>query len=166
LSTNVNASQAGPRSRSRLLALITLLNLILLAGLLYKTFGPSLTSNGGVTVALINSTPGPMLELAFEYPGGKLAVPKLGVRDQIAYSVMNLADFDATLSFKDERGHPFKESVRVRPYGGMLVLLDVQLILETSVVKTSEGKEETVVKASPTQVLVTRSYQRPGWERK
>jgi len=147
-------------------ALITLLNLILLAGLLYTTFGQSLTSSAGVTFALINSTPGPMLNLAFEYPGGKLTAPKLGARDQIAHSVMNVSDFDATLSFRDERGHPFKQNVRVRPYSGMLVLLDVQPVLETSVIKTSEGNEETVLKASPTKILVTRSYQRPGWETK
>lgn len=93
-------------------------------------------------------------------------MPELGVRGQIAHSVTNLADFDATLSFKDEQGHPFKEKVHVRPYEGMLVLLDVQSILSTSVVKTSEGTEETVVKASPTKVAVTRSYQRPGGEAK
>jgi hypothetical protein len=107
-----------------------------------------------------------MLDLSFEYAGGKLAVPRRNLRDQIAHSVANLADFDAALSFRDEQGRPYQENVRVRSYGWMLVLLDVQAILETSVGKTSEDKEESVVKASPTKVLVMTSYQSPGWERK
>ena len=166
MSTDVQAAPAVPRPRPGIPPLIMLLNLILLAALLYKTFGQALTSSGGVTFALINSTPGPMLDLMFEYPGGKLAMPKLGIRGQVAHSVTNLADFVGTLSFRDDGGHRFREKVRVRPYGEMLVLLDVQADLKTSVVKTAAGKEEIVIEASPTKVLVTRSYQRPGWETK
>ncbi len=166
LSLGVEKPETGLRWGPRVARLVMFLNLILLAALLYKAFGQSLTSSGGVTVALINSTPGPMLDLAFEYPGGKLAMPRLEMRGQVAHSVTNLADFEGTLSFRNEQGHRYQQKVRVRPYGEMLVLLDVQAVLKTSVIKSSEGKDETVVEASPTKVLVTRSYQRPGWETK
>jgi len=146
--------------------LLTILNLILLAALFYKSFGQSLTASGGVTLALINSTASPMLDIVFEYPGGKLSTPKLGLREQVAHSITNVADFEATLRFKDEQGHQFQERVRVRPYGEMLVLLDVQSVLKTAVIKNSDGKEQTVVEASPNKVTVSRSYQRPGWESK
>jgi hypothetical protein len=162
LTTDAGTSQAVARPRSRVAALITLLNLILMAGLLYKTFGQSLSPSEGVTFALINSTAGPMLDLAFEYPGGKLSVRELGVRNQVAQSVTDVADFEGTLSFKDEQGHSYREKVRVRPYADMLVLLNVQPILQTSLVKTSDGKEEAVIQASSTRVLVVRSYQKPG----
>ncbi len=164
MSTDVKKSDAGLRPGSRLTGLIALLNVILLVGLLFAAFGRPLFSSGGVTVALINSTPGLMQDLVFEYPGGKLAVPKLEAGGQVAHSVSNLAEFDATLRFTDNQGHLFNEKVRVRPYGEMLVLLDVKPIFETSVEKTGDGKEETVVKASANKVVVARSYQRPGGE--
>jgi len=151
------------KPKSRIILLVTLLNVVLMGGLLYKIFGESLSSsNEGVTLALINYTAGPMLDVTFEYPGGKLAMPKIGVREQVGHSVSNIADFDATLRFKDEQGHVYKETVPVRAYNGLLLLLAVQPILETSVIKTAEGKEETVVKASPDKVFVVKSYQKPG----
>jgi len=154
--------KTGTGTKSRVVPLLVVLNLIVLGGLLYQSFGRSLMPGSGATIDLINNTPGPMLDMVFEYPGGKLTQSKLDPRQGIGHSIPNLGDFDATLSFKDEQGHPFKEPVRVRPYNGMLVLLAVESVLETAVVKTADGKEETVVKASPNKVFVLRSYQRPG----
>ena len=140
-----------------------LLNGVLLLGLLYKNFGESLASETGVTVSLMNHTAGPMLDVVFEYPGGKLELPEIEARGQVGHSIMKLSDFDATLSFKDEQGHSFKEIVTIGPYDGLLLLLSVQPVLETTVVKTADGKDETVIKASPDKVFVMKSYQKPGF---
>ena len=79
---------------------------------------------------------------------------------------MDLAEFEGRLSFGDERGHPLNETGPLRPDGGTRVLLDLQPILTTPVLKTGEGKEVTVVQASPTEVVVARSCRRFGWETK
>ena len=63
-------------------------------------------------------------------------------------------------------GIPSTRPAASGPYGGTRVLLAVQPILKTPVLKTGEGKEETVVQASPTEVLVARSCRRFGWETK
>jgi hypothetical protein len=156
------AAVAPANPKSRLVLLITLLNVILLGGLLYKMYGEALPSTGGVTLDLINHMPGPMLDVEFEYPGGKLALARIEARGDVGHSVTDLDEFEATLSFKDEQGHSYRTKVPVQAYGGLLALLAVQPILETTTVKTAEGKEEAVVKASPDKVFVVRSYQKPG----
>jgi hypothetical protein len=160
LATGSEATTAKPKSRA--LLLLTVLNLVVLGGLLYKSFGEGLMPGSGVTINLLNNTPGPMLDMVFEYPGGKLTQPKVDAQQGVGLSIPHLGDFDATLSFKNEQGQPLKQSVRVRPYNNLLVLLAVEPVLETAVVKTADGKEETVIKAAPKKIFITRSYQRPG----
>jgi hypothetical protein len=157
-----DASGPGNGKKSRLVPLLVLMIVVLLGGLLYQGSDKYLAGVGGVTIDLINDTPGPMLDVLFEYPGGKFTLPSLGPQGEVGHSIPSLADFDATLSFKNEQGQQYKETVRVRPYNGMLALLTVQAILETSVVKTAEGKEETMLKASAKKIFNVRSYQRPG----
>jgi hypothetical protein len=106
-----------------------------------------------------------MLDVVLEYPGGKLEVPRLEMRDQVGHSISRLSDVDATLSFQDDQGHSYKQSIPIRPYDSLLLLLGVQPVLKTEFITTSDGKEEAVVKVSPDTIFVTRSYQKPGWKK-
>jgi len=141
--------------------MLTGLNLILLGVLLYKTYGRQLTPSGGVAIALINNTPGPMLEMSLEYPGGKLALPNLGPTQQVGQPIPDVREFDATLSYKDEGGHAYKEKVHIKPHEELLILIFVEPVLERSTAKTAEGKDETVYKPVASKVRVTTAYQRP-----
>jgi hypothetical protein len=46
----------------------------------------------------------------------------------------------------------------------LLILVFVEPVLEGSVIKTAEGKEEKVLKASPSKVRLVAAYQRPMGE--
>jgi len=157
--TSAEATKSKPRSR--VLALILFLNFVLLAFFLYNTFGRSLTSSGGVAIALTNETFTPMIGMSLRYPGGKLDIPRLNPKEQVGHPIPNVGEFDATLTFKDAADHDYKETFHVKPLGDNLILLFIQPVLEESAIKTADGKEEKVLKASPTKVRILTSYQGP-----
>jgi hypothetical protein len=159
LETEAGAARARPKSR--MVLLVTFLNVVLLGGLLYKTFGQALTPSGGVAIALFNNTPMAMNDLALEYPGGKLSLPSLGPAQQVGQPIADVREFDATLSYKDEDGNAYKETVHVKPLDELLILVYVEPVLTKSVVKTAEGKDESVFKAVPSKVRIFTAYQRP-----
>ena len=149
-------------SKSRVGLLLLLLNLILVGGLLYKTFVKTVSSSGGLMLALYNDLPSAITDVNFEYPGGKFSFPELQAHGQIGTPLNYGSDFKATLSFTDEDGKPHKESFKIRLQGDLLVLVFIEPVLEESVLKTSEGKEETVLKASPTRVRIITALQAPN----
>ena len=116
-----------------------------------------------MTFASMNRLAGPMLDLPSSTSADARRV-KLDVREPIARSAMDLAEFEGPLSFGTS-GHSLDETGRLRPYSKTRVLLDVQPILTTPVLKAGEG-EETVVRASPTEAVVARFCRRLGWETK
>ena len=157
---NPPASNAGPRSR--LTALILAFNVILLGVPPLQDVRPRLTPSGGVSVSLANGTLSPMIDLSLRYPGGKLDLPRLNVGERVGHPIADVKEFDATLTFKDEDGHAFKETVHIRPMDEFLILIEVRPVLEPSAVKTAEGAELKVVRASASKVRVTTAYQAPG----
>jgi hypothetical protein len=156
---NSSASKAG--SRSRLTGLILAFNVILLGVLLYKTYGRALTPSGGVSVSLANGTLSPMIDLSLQYPGGKLDLPRLNAGERVGHPIADVKEFDATLTFKDEDGQAFKETVRIRPLDEFLILIEVLPVLEPATVETAGGAEMKVVKASPSKVRIITAYQAP-----
>ena len=75
MATSIDA--AGPKPKSRVLLLVTLLNAILLGWLLYSTFGKSLATGEGVSVTLINDTPSALVDLSLRYPGGSFDLVRI-----------------------------------------------------------------------------------------
>jgi hypothetical protein len=161
LATGSNTSKA--EAKTRIVPLLVFLIVVLLGGLLYQNLGHYLAAITGVTVDIINFTPSPMLDVVFEYPGGKAVSARIDPRRQLGHSIPNLNEFEGTLSFKNEQGNAFKEKVSVHAYNGMMLLLEVHPLLEAATIKTADGKEEKVIKASFSKVSVEQSYQRPGY---
>jgi hypothetical protein len=140
------------------MALLVILNLILLGGMLYKTFGDKLGSGDGLTISLINDFPSPIVDVAFEYPGGKLTLPRIDPSVGISNAVQVPGDFDATLSFKDEAGNTFHESVNIQPIGELTLLLYIQPVLEKMDVTTQDGKAISVLKPSTGRARILPCY--------
>ena len=160
----VGTVESAPRtsgSKSRIHFFIFALNLILLVALLYKTYGRALTPSGGVSVAIFNDTLSPMIDLSVTYPGGKLNLARLGAGERVGQPIANVKEFDATLTFKDEEGHTFSETVHIKPLDELLILIDVLPVLDPSTVTTADGKEQKVLRASISKVRIITSYQGP-----
>jgi len=158
----VSAQEQRPGITKNQVALaLIFLNLILLAALLYKTYGQSLTPSGGVAITLNNDTLTPMLNMSLQYPGGKLDLPRIDPNQGVGLPIRDVNEFDATLTFKDEAGHDYKETFHIKPLGEYLIRIYVLPVLEESVIKTADGKEEKVLKASTSRVRVLPSYQGP-----
>ncbi|WP_435008653.1 hypothetical protein P12x_005863 [Tundrisphaera lichenicola] len=151
--------KAGPRSR--IAVLLVVFNVILLGSLLYKTFGRALTPSGGVSVSLTNGLLTPMVDLRLEYPGGKLELPRINPGERVGHSIANVKGFDAILTFKDEAGHAFRETISVQPLDEFLILIEVLPVLEESTLTTADGAEVEVIKASTSKVRVITAYQAP-----
>src|SRR4051794_38328118 len=107
VATSIDA--AGPRPKSRVLLLITLLNAILLGWFLYSTFGKSLATGEGVSITLINETPFALVDLSLRHPGGSFDLVRIEPNQRIGNPLRNPGEFESTLTFKDEAGHAFKE---------------------------------------------------------
>ena len=71
----------------------------------------------------------------------------------------NPGEFDATLTFKDEAGHVFKETFPIKPVGELLINLYVMPVWEESAARTADGAEDKVFKPSPSRVRILPSYQ-------
>jgi hypothetical protein len=147
------------RPKSRVLFLITLLNLILLGWLLYTTFGQSLTPSGGASIVLINDTQSPMVGVSLSYPGGTIDLARIEPKQRIGSPVHNPGECDATLTFKDEAGHAYKETFRITPVGELLINIYILPVWEETIIKTADGTEEKVFKPSPSRVRILPSYQ-------
>jgi len=159
--TRARRKQRGRASRNRIVVFITVLNLILLVGLLYKTFGQALTPSGGVAVTLANETFTPMIDMSLQYPGGKVDLPRIDPQQGVGLPIADVREFDATLTFKDKDNHEYKETFHIKPLGENLIRIYVQPVLEESLIKTADGKEETLLKASKSRVRILTSYQAP-----
>jgi len=148
-------------SKNRVAGILIFLNLILLGALLYKSYLQALTPSGGVSITLNNDTLGPMIAMSLQYPGGKLDIPRIEPQQGVGLPIRDVNEFDATLTFKDESGHDYKETFHIKPLGEYLIRIYVQPVLEESVIKTADGKEEKVLKASTSRVRILPSYQGP-----
>lgn len=147
------------QTKSRIAFFVIVLNLILLAVLLYRTFGRSLTPGGGISFALINATPAPMLDVTLQYPGGKLSIPRLNPSQQVGQPVAYGSEFEATLSYKDEENHPHQNKFIIRPLDELLVLIYVLPVMEETVIKAADGIDQKVYKISPSKSRVSTAYQ-------
>jgi hypothetical protein len=155
---SADTTEKKAKSNTRLLLMSAGLNLFLAGYLIYKFTVPEGTPSGGVTVDLVNEMPCAITDIVFEHPRGKLELPKLDVYQQVAIPIENVGDFDATLSFKDKAGNAFKEKVRLQPFSDQMLLVFIKPQFEEAVVKTAEGKEETVVKWSPKKVHLEAAF--------
>lgn len=161
VSAPATASPGAPEQaqrKSRLLFLVTCLNLLLLGGLLYKTFGAGFHSEPGINVILINDTPAQMVDVAFEYPGGKLNLSRVAPEERIGSPVPVPGEFEAVLSYKDEAGNAFRETIPIKPVGDLSLLLYIQPVLEKSEVTTQDGKVLNVLKSSTSRIRVLPTY--------
>jgi len=139
--------------------LIFALNLILLGSLLYATLGRAFTPSGGVSIVLVNDLPTAMKEMSFSYPGGTLDLPLLDINKSVGHPIPVTGQFDATLSYKDVDGNPIKQVISIKPLGELLIVIHVLPELEETVVKSPEGKEEKLYKASAAKVRIIKTYQ-------
>lgn len=143
-----------PGPKSRIVLLVTVLNVILLGGLLYKSFGEGLSWAPGVSVVLINDTPSPLVDVTFEYPGGKVKMPRIDPKNEIGSSVQVPGEFEAVVSFKDEAGNTFRETIPIKPVGELSLLLYIQPVLEKLDVTTKDGTVMSVLQPSTSRVRV------------
>jgi hypothetical protein len=155
--TKVDVTPAN--SKSRVVLLITLLNVILLGGLLYKTFARAVTPSGGVMLILINDTFVPLVDLTLQGPGDQFKLARLEPGGQVGTSVKYGSEFEAALAFKDDEGHAYEEKFTVTPVGEFKVVIYIEPQLEEVVTKSAEGREETLLKASQSRVRVITTYQ-------
>jgi hypothetical protein len=147
-----DAQPSGPKSR--IVLLVTALNVILLGGLLYKSFGEGLSREPGISIVLINDTPSPLIDVNFEYPGGKVSLPRIDPKNEIGSSVQVPGEFEAVVSFMDEAGNTFREPIQIKPVGELSLLLYIQPVLEKLDVTTQDGKVMSVLKPSTSRVRV------------
>jgi len=102
-----------------------------------------------------------MIDLTVTYPGGKLSLARLGPGEGVGQPIANVREFDISLTFKDEDGHNFSETVHIKPWDELLILIKVFPVLEPSTVTTADGKEQKVLRASPSKVRIINAYQGP-----
>lgn len=152
-----DVTPARPKSRSVLL--LAVLNVILLGGLLYKTFAPTVTPSGGVMIILINNTFIPLIDLSLQGPGDQFKLARLDPGQSVGTSVKQGSEFECVLSFKDDEKHAYQEKFTVKPVGEFKVLIYVEPRLEELVAKTAEGREEKLLKASQSRVRIITTYQ-------
>jgi len=157
VATSIDAADAKPKSR--IMLLVTLLNVILLGWLLYTTFVRPLTPSGGSMIAIINDTPSPMIDMSFSYPGGNLPIGRVDPKQSVGSPVQNPGEYDATLTFKDEAGHAYREDFHIKPIDELLIKIYVLPVWEEAMVKTADGTEEKVFKRSRSRVRILPSYQ-------
>jgi len=148
------------KPKSRIFLLVVVLNLLLLGGLLYKSFGHEyFNEKPGVYFVLINDTPSAMTDMSFEYPGGKLNLPpRLESKKQIGSSLQIPGEFEAVIAFKDESGNAYREPIKIKPVGEFLLLLYVLPVLEKAEIMTKDGQAMTVLKPSTSRARILPCY--------
>lgn len=145
-------------SNRRVIGLIVFLNVILLGWLLFASLGRRFMPSEGASLVVINDTFVPMIEMKLTYPGGEFAIPRLSPKQSVGNPARARGEFEATLSFRDEAGNSYRETVKIKPVGEFLILLHVLPVLDEATVTTAEQKEEKVLKASTSKVRILPSY--------
>ncbi len=157
---NQTADVASGRSTAkRMLVLLFALNVIILCSLLYSQFGRALTPSGGVSFVLANDTLTPMLEVSMSYPGGNFTLPRLDPKKSVGNPITLGSPFEATLSFKDEKGNTIKQVFMIKPLGELLIVIHVLPELEEAVVKAQDGTEEKIIRPAASKVKILTTYQ-------
>jgi len=100
-----------------------------------------------------------MIDMSFSYPGGNLPVGRVEPKQSVGSPVQNPGEYDATLTFKDEAGHAYREKFHVKPIGELLINIYVLPVWEEAIVKAADGTEEKVFKRSPSRIRILPSYQ-------
>jgi hypothetical protein len=150
---------SGAGTTKRVLVLLFGLNVLVLCSLLYSQFGRSLTPSGGVSFVLANDMLTPMLDVSMSYPGGSFALPRLDPKKSVGNPITLGSPFEATLSFKDDRGNTIQQAFMVKPLGELLIVIHVLPELEEAVVKTAEGKEDKIIRPAASKVKILTTYQ-------
>jgi hypothetical protein len=141
------------------LRLSLVLNGVLLASLVYLGAGRFMGSpGGGVSIVVMNNTLGAMKNLKVSYPGGEIPIGPLGRDRQVGSPLPVQGDFEAVITFEDEADNAFKETVKIKPVGELLLILYVLPVLEESTVTSPDGRETRVLRPSTSHVRILPTF--------
>ncbi len=148
-------SVAGP---NRATVLLTILNLLLLGGLLYATFGRTLSSGDGVSLVIVNETPSSMDDFKLSYPGGNFEIPQLPPGKSVGNPIPVAGEFEAVLSFKDASGVERTQSLPIKPLGELLIVIHVFPELGEPLESDEAGADGSVVRIVPGRYRIVTTY--------
>lgn len=143
---------------NRATALLLVLNVILLCGLLFATFGRTLLPGGGVSLVIVNETLSPMSGFKLSYPGGNFEIPQLPSKKSVGNPVPVSGDFEAVLTFEDEAGAEQTLSLPIKPLGELLIVIHVFPELEEAMEMDETEAEPKAVRIVPGKYRIVTTY--------
>ncbi|QDV38349.1 hypothetical protein [Tautonia plasticadhaerens] len=152
-------ADADSRPKSyRMLILLSLL-LVILAGVGFSQGILRLPGSYAASVLLINEIPEPINDVVFTYPGGELELARIEPYGSVGSPIYpETGEFEATLAFSIGDGPAIEKSVSARVIGDLLIELIVLPAVERDTVKTEDGQEIEILRASDSQARFVVSY--------